>query len=626
MVFRLRLGIGARRRERCTLLFVVVIFLVIFVGGIIYLPGGEGADSSGEGGFVRKIQRIFNSKNPNPIKPPKKHPAVPETDGMHDPPRDHHAEIETQANLEQKFGHQKDPDLSDEQHQRIKEEIAREKAAFIKEQKQKEIEIENERKQQLLKITAAPHHQGVETGGEPKDAQAKTRRDFVRKMMKTAWDGYQNHAMGHNELKPLAKRGHSAGIFGSSQMGATVVDALDTLYIMGLKDEFKVARDWVAQHLSFNVNTQVSLFEMNIRFVGGLLSAFALTKDEVFKIKAKELADKLLPAFKTPTGVPWALVNLNSGYGFNYNWASGGSSILAEFGSLHLEWSYLTQITGENVYLEKVNKIRKVMHDTPKSDGLYPNYFNPKTGSWGQKHVSLGALGDSFYEYLIKGWIMSGETDHLAKDMYFDAMRAIDKHLIRKSRGGFTYAGVYNYGSVESKMEHLACFSGGMFGLGSKHAPSDLQERHMELGKEIARTCRESYRNSATHIGPESFRFEGPHEAKALRQNEKYYILRPEVVETYFVMWRLTHDQKYRDWAWDAAQAIEKHCHVGVGFSGIRDVYQVPPSHDDVQQSFFLAETLKYLYLIFSDDDLMRLDEWVFNTEAHPLPVSGKNR
>ena len=72
-------------------------------------------------------------------------------------------------------------------------------------------------------------------------------------MMQIAWSGYQNHAMGHNELKPLAKRGHSAGIFGSSQMGATVVDALDTLYIMGMKDEFKVARDWVAELLNFNV-------------------------------------------------------------------------------------------------------------------------------------------------------------------------------------------------------------------------------------------------------------------------------------------------------------------------------------------------------------------------------------
>lgn len=72
-------------------------------------------------------------------------------------------------------------------------------------------------------------------------------------------------------------------------------------------------------------------------------------------------------------------------------------------------------------------------------------------------------------------------------------------------------------------------------------------------------------------------------------------------------------------------QALESKCRVVGGYSGIRDVYQESPQLDDVQQSFFLAETLKYLYLIFSDDDLLPLDKWVFNTEAHPLPIKGTN-
>lgn len=588
------------------------------------VPNEGGINDASREGIVGKfVGKIFRHKEIVPIEPPKK-PIDPFVSNTNDEQEEE--EIHQKMDLEKKIGHEKNNELSDEQHQKIKAEIAKEKEAFIQEQRNKEIEIENERKQKLLKMTPAAGHKGVETGGEPDEPQAKTRRDFVKKMMKTAWGGYAKYAMGENELKPKSRTGHSAGIFGSSKMGATVVDALDTLYIMGMKDEFKVARDWVAQHLNFNVNTQVSVFEINIRFVGGLLSAYALSKDEVFKIKAKEIADKLLPAFKTPSGIPWALVNLQNGNGNNYNWASGGSSILAEYGTIHLEFTYLTRITGDPVYAEKVNKIRDVLNRASKPDGLYPNYINPRTGNWGQKHVSLGALGDSFYEYLLKSWIMTGKSDNLARTMYDEAMKAIDKHLIRKSNGGFTYAGVYNYGSVETKMEHLACFSGGMFALGADGAPADQKDRYMELGREIARTCRESYRVSNTGIGPESFRFEGPHEAKALRQNEKYYILRPEVVETYFVLWRVTHDQKYRDWAWDAAQAIEKHCHSGDGYSGLRDVYQVPPSHDDVQQSFFLAETLKYLYLIFSNDDLIRLDEWVMNTEAHPLPVKAEKR
>jgi len=84
-------------------------------------------------------------------------------------------------------------------------------------------------------------------------------------------------------------------------------------------------------------------------------------------------------------------------------------------------------------------------------------------------------------------------------------------------------------------------------------------------------------------------------------------------------MWRYTHNQKYRDWAWEAFQAFEKYCRLEVGYSGIHDVNNPGSSHDDLMQSFFLAETMKYLYLTFSPDDLVSLDEYVFNTEAHPL-------
>ena len=131
------------------------------------------------------------------------------------------------------------------------------------------------------------------------------------------------------------------------------------------------------------------------------------------------------------------------------------------------------------------------------------------------------------------------------------------------------------------------------------------------------------YLSIATKLGPDSFLFDSYIEAKAMNlgHHGKHYILRPEVVETYFYLWRLTHNQKYRDWAWDAAKAIETHCRTDSGYSGIKDVYQTNPLKDDAQPSYFLAETLKYLYLIFCDDSVLPLDKWVFNTEAHPLPV-----
>uniref|UniRef100_A0A669DB04 alpha-1,2-Mannosidase n=1 Tax=Oreochromis niloticus TaxID=8128 RepID=A0A669DB04_ORENI len=460
--------------------------------------------------------------------------------------------------------------------------------------------------------------------GEPPEPDVKEKRDKIREMMKHAWDSYRQYGWGHNELKPIAKKGHSTNIFGSSQLGATIVDAVDTLYIMGLHEEFKDGQEWIEQNLDFSVNAEVSVFEVNIRFIGGLLAAYYLSGQEVFKLKAVQLAEKLLPAFNTPH----CLISLFlfvlvffSGVGRNWGWASAGSSILAEFGTLHMEFVHLTYLTGNPAYYQKVMHIRKLLAKMDRPNGLYPNYLNPRTGRWGQHHTSVGGLGDSFYEYLLKAWLMSDKTDTEARKTYDDAIEAIERHLIRKSNGGLTFIGEWKNGHLERKMGHLACFAGGMFALGADGSPDDKAGHYLQLGAEIAHTCHESYDRTVLKLGPEAFKFDSGLEAVAVRQNEKYYILRPEVIETYWYMWRFTHDPKYRQWGWEAAQAIDKYCRVSGGFSGVKDVYSSNPTYDDVQQSFFLAETLKYLYLLFSSDDLLPLENWVFNTEAHPLPV-----
>ena len=145
-----------------------------------------------------------------------------------------------------------------------------------------------------------------------------------------------------------------------------------------------------------------------------------------------------------------------------------------------------------------------------------------------------------------------------------------------------------------------------------------LLKEFRRLAIEITKTCHESYIRMPTHIGPEAFSFSSGREFDAL---DSYYILRPEVIEAYFYLWKMTKDEKYRDWAWDATESIEKYCRTSNGYSGIRDVRSTSPSQDDVQQSFFFAETLKYLYLIFSDEEPFPLDKYVFNTEAHPFLI-----
>jgi mannosyl-oligosaccharide alpha-1,2-mannosidase len=465
------------------------------------------------------------------------------------------------------------------------------------------------------------------TGEDPNPVVAK-QRNYIKEMMKHSWNNYVKYAWGQNELKPMSRSSHTSSIFGDSKLGATIVDAMDTLLIMNMTEEFQMGRNWIQKDLNIEaVDSSMSLFETVIRFVGGLLSCFALTNDQMFLLKAREISDKMLPAFNTETGLPLSVINPKTGQSANYPWASSGSSILAEVGTQHLEFVYLSDMSGDQRFKEKVVRVRKFLDSLSKPyDGLYRNYINPKTGEWGEDQVSVGALGDSFYEYLIKSWIQSNGEDLMARQMYDKSVDAIEKHLIQTSNSGLTYLAQMNFGQLEHKMQHLTCFAGGMFAIGGQSLSDSHKRNHyLQLGANITKTCYESYARTATKIGPEAFYFTEKQEAIALNDDEKYYILRPEVIESYFYLWRLTHEQKYRDYAWSAAQAIGRYCRTENGFSGIRNVTDIKSAKDDVQQSFFLAETLKYLYLIFSTDDLISFDEWVFNTEAHPLPILSKN-
>ncbi|XP_075059097.1 mannosyl-oligosaccharide 1,2-alpha-mannosidase IA [Mixophyes fleayi] len=586
---------GFRLTEKFVLLLVFSGFITLCFGAIFFLPDSP-----------KLLSGVFFQQPPPP--PPQRSPAGPVLQDEEDGGRLARIREEHEKALREA------KDTLNRLTEDIKGDIKRDKERIVA---QGRVTVGG-------RLSPRPFKEPIGVvGKEPSDPDVKQKRDKIKEMMKFSWDNYKRYAWGLNELKPVQKQGHSSNLFGNIQ-GATIIDSLDTLFIMDMKDEFKDAKEWVDKNLEFKVNSEVSVFEVNIRYVGGLLSAYYLSGEEIFRKKAIELGEKLLPAFNTPTGIPWALLNVKSGIGRNWPWASGGSSILAEFGTLHLEFIHLTQVSGNPVFAEKVLNIRKVLNRLDKPQGLYPNYLNPNSGQWGQHHVSVGGLGDSFYEYLLKAWLMSDKTDEEAKKLYYDAVQAIETHLIRKSNSGLTYIAEWKGGLLEHKMGHLTCFAGGMFALGADGAPSDKTGHHIELAAEIARTCHESYDRTTMKLGPEAFRFDGGVEAIATRQNEKYYILRPEVIETYMYMWRFTHDPKYRQWGWEAVEALEKYCRVEGGYSGVRDVYAVHPSHDDVQQSFYLAETLKYLYLLFSDDDLLPLEHWIFNTEAHPLPIIQK--
>ena len=438
--------------------------------------------------------------------------------------------------------------------------------------------------------------------------------------MRHTWTGYERYAFGADELLPQSgqKRDNWSGL------GMTLLDGLDTLWIMGLRDEFERGRKWVESTLGNKIRAvkgDISVFETTIRAVGGLLSAHALSGSAVFAQRAKELVDKMLPAFNTPSGIPQARVNLQTGDHFNYNWAQG--AILAEFGSLQLELNELTRSTHDAKYAEKGMKVFEVLRTKRTVDGMYPLYADTNSGNTVGGEISFGGMGDSFYEYLLKVWLQTGRKHAWLRQMYDAAIDGLASRLIQTGGAGLLYVPRSNSGRLERKMDHLTCFVPGLLALGTKGMPpSKRTERDLKLAKGLMKTCWMMYHSTATGIAPEYVIFNGGANDPIVGGDMPYYMLRPETIESLHVMHEVTGDPIYREWGWHIFEAIEKHARAKHGFGHISDVRNTARPAEDKMESFWVAETLKYHYLLQTPGgNGVTLDKYVFNTEAHPLPL-----
>mmetsp|Transcript_58448 Transcript_58448/g.139047 ORF Transcript_58448/g.139047 Transcript_58448/m.139047 type:complete len:588 (-) Transcript_58448:75-1838(-) len=457
---------------------------------------------------------------------------------------------------------------------------------------------------------------GAAAGGGGGGGVDKERRNTVKAAMLHSWEGYKKFAWGTDELLPQAKTGHNW-----LGQGGTIIDAMSTLAVMGEMAEFRKAADWAKKDFQLAGKGDVSFFETTIRVLGGLLSAYETTCDlpegcdQGLLDKAKEVGDRLLKAFDTPTGLPFATINLSNGRGHTPGW-TGGAAILAEVASVQLEFGALSRHTKDPKYDAAAIKVFKILEGLHRPDGLMPLYIDIHKAKFTTGHVSLGAMGDSAFEYLIKVWIQRGGKDAWLKKMYDEASEGILSKLLQTSSAGHVYVAESRGSSLSHKMDHLACFTGGMLVLGSKTATNP--EQHMKAAKGIGETCFQMYAKMASGIAPENVDLS----SGELRAGASYNIQRPESVETFFYLWRATKDPIWREHGWAAFQAWEKHCRIPTGgYVGVRDVRKENPPKDDTQQTFWLAETLKYLYLLFSEDELIPLDKYVFNTEAHPLKI-----
>ncbi|KAJ3023919.1 Mannosyl-oligosaccharide 1,2-alpha-mannosidase IB [Thoreauomyces humboldtii] len=444
--------------------------------------------------------------------------------------------------------------------------------------------------------------------------------DLVREMMAHAWDGYVKHASGADEL--LTNSHRPFNWYPPYSLLSTPVDSLDTLHIMGLTSRFEDAKKMVLQNLDFDIDTSVSLFETNIRVMGGLLSAWELDGDKRFLDLAEDLAERFNHAFDTPSGLPINSLNLKTRKSEPSNDAVQMAG-LAEIGTLQLELQFLADVTDNLVYSAKALKAYDILHSAVLPfPGLYPTKWPvekvPDIKTPMQEKYSVGAEADSFYEYLLKMWLSTGETKW--RDMYDQSAEVIKEHMVQyDGKNAYipdatsTSAGF----SQKSSFHHLSCFAGGMFATGALTSRRNGWASFLDIGTRITQTCWDSYARTKSGLGPEEIY------PKDLAPQDMRYQLRPETIESIFYMHRFTHDPIYREMGKAFVASLNKHCRSEAGFGGLRNVLSPNQGVNDLQQSFFLAETLKYAYLLFTDDDTIPLEAYVFNTEAHPVSMRG---
>ncbi|XP_030061482.1 ER degradation-enhancing alpha-mannosidase-like protein 3 [Microcaecilia unicolor] len=446
-------------------------------------------------------------------------------------------------------------------------------------------------------------------------------RNQVLEMFDHAYSNYMDHAYPADELMPLTCRGRVRGQEPSrgdvddalGKFSLTLVDTLDTLVLLNKTKEFEDAARKVINDVQLDNDIVVSVFETNIRVLGGLLGGHSVAimlkekgefmqwyNDELLEM-AKELGYKLLPAFNTTSGLPYPRVNLK--FGVQSPEARTGTetdTCTACAGTLILEFAALSRFTGMAIFEEYARKALDFLWEKrQRSSNLVGVTINIHTGDWVRKDSGVGAGIDSYYEYLLKAYVLLGDDSFLERfNTHYDAiMRYIsqpplllDVHIHKPMLTARTW------------MDSLLAFFPGLQVLKGDIRPAI--ETHEMLYQVIKKH----------NFLPEAFTTD-------FRVHWAQHPLRPEFAESTYFLYKATGDPYYLEVGKTLIDNLNKYARVPCGFAAVKDVRT--GSHEDRMDSFFLAEMFKYLYLLFSEKDnlIFDIEDYIFTTEAHLLPL-----
>ncbi len=420
----------------------------------------------------------------------------------------------------------------------------------------------------------------------------------VRSEFLHAWNGYKKYAWGHDDLKPLSKTHHD---WYAQPLLMTPVDALDTMIIMGLKDEAAATQKYIVENLSFDKDIYVQNFEVTIRLLGGLLSAHQMTGDKRLLRLAEDLGDRLLPVFESPTGIPYRFVNLKTGK------VRGEVTNPAEAGTLLIEFGTLAKLTRRQVFYDKAKRAMVEVYKRRSKIGLVGTRINVETGMWTNADSHISAEIDSYYEYLLKCALLFDDQD--CKRMWDDSIVAVNKYLAdevdRERNRRMNYELWYGHADMNTGKRTSTTY-----GALDAFFPAVLA-----LAGDVPRARRlqrSSFQMWSLHdIEPEELDYQ------TMKVVHAGYPLRPEIVESTYYLYHYTRDPEYVAMGESMFRDFVKHCKTDSGYAALKSV--VTKEKSDSMQSFLFAETFKYYYLLFSPPATLNFKRVIFNTEAHPI-------
>lgn len=414
--------------------------------------------------------------------------------------------------------------------------------------------------------------------------------------MAWAWRNYVQLAFGQDQLKPVSGGAEPFLLKNGPSLGLTIVEALDTLYLMHLDSELEEGVRWIEKNLHFDIDGEVQVFETNIRMVGGLLAGWFATHNKTLLSLAHDLANRLLPAFtKSPTGIPYRFVNLKTGA------VRDPQTFPAELGTYISEFGTLARATGDRRFYDAAKKAAKACFDRRSPIDLVADTIHAETGKWLSRRATIGPPSDSYFEYLYGGWRLFGDTDF--KHWYDVHADAILKHQAETVDGRLWFANVdFATGArLDRHQSELSAFYAGLLA-----KAGDLAHARAYLGSWADVQLR-------FYVLPEGFDYGTGSPTRVTNE------LRPEFVDSCLALFVHGGDQYVRRLANLHYINMKRTSRAKFGYTIIDDITTLPMKQGDLCPGYWWAEQMKYYWLVFSNTPRFDYGNNYLSTEAKVL-------